>query len=270
MDPGEIGTQGFPLRVSSLPMLVKCPARIAIQMIENPERTSGPAADTGTAAHFAISSYHKGMIPDAAIAAMRSSVSAFPLADLDEAEEFARRYFRDPRNSQEAVDPEKCEVQIAFRLPPHPTDPTGKEIFFQGTSDQVRTASNGIAEVWDYKTGKDEGSVLVAEHLFQLAGYSRGAQETLGVTIGDSGIIRARGYFRRDRATPESEPPGVFFHSCLDHQQIEALLWRVRATVAAIRRGEAWFGPSAACNHCPYEGTSVCVPRAISLGLRCS
>lgn len=266
----EFGAENHPIRVSSLPMLVKCPARIAMQMAESPDRTSGPAADTGTAAHYAIAEYHKGKTPDAAIASMRSSVSLFPLADLDESQSFVERYFRDPRNTQEAVEPNNCEVPISFRLPPHPNDPTGKEIFFQGTSDQVRYASNGIAEVWDYKTGKDEGSVLVAEHLFQLAGYSRGTRDTLGLTIGDSGIIRARGYFRRDRAKPESEPPGVFFHSCLDHQQIEALLFRVRATVAAIRNGEAWFGPSAACNYCPYEGTSVCVPRAISLGLRCS
>lgn len=267
MTPRDFGTANYPLRVSSLPMVLKCPARVAMQMIEAPERSSSPAADTGSMAHFAISLYHTGKGADDAVKEMKAAKSLhFPLADEDEAEKFFRSYARDPRNAPEAV--ENAELQIRFSLPPHPLDPTGEPIWFQGTTDQVRRASEETVEVWDYKTGKDEGVVLLHEHLLQLAGYSRGVENTLGQRVVDSGIIRARGYHRRGVDPPEAQPHGVFFHSCLDSVQIDTLLFRVRAIVAGVRRGEPLFGPGPYCNHCPYEGTSVCIPKGISLGLR--
>lgn len=268
MLPSEFGTESHPLRVSSFPMLIRCPARIALSMLEPEERRSSPAADTGTASHHAISLYHKGLTPDAAIADMRTVASEkFPKADLDEAEKFVRNYTTDPRNPQ---GPETITEQfLNFTIPPHHQDPTGKAIHVQGTTDQIREAANGMLEVWDYKTGKDDGVTILHDHMLQLAGYSRGVTLVTGRPVVDSGIIRGRGYQRKDRAKPETAPGGVFFHSCFSDLHIDVLLYRIRAVVAGIRRGEALYGPGAYCNHCPHEGVSVCIPKGLSLGLRC-
>jgi ATP-dependent exoDNAse (exonuclease V) beta subunit len=134
------------------------------------ERTSNSAADTGTAAHLAVKLWHEKHGEDAALQQMQDRISEFPQADIKEATKFATAYFRDPRNS-----PEVCvgvEVQVTYSLPPHPLDKTGKRVYISGTADQIRLTNAGY-EIWDYKTGdKETGWVMLHEFAPQLAGYA--------------------------------------------------------------------------------------------------
>lgn len=225
-------------------------------LMDDHPRSSSPAADTGSAAHHVVNLYHKGVRVDDAIADMRSSVSLFPLADLDEAEELFRLYTRDPRNTPEACI--QTETQIEFTLDPHPCDETEEQIYFKGTTDQIRGTKDSL-EVWDYKTGKGEGLEILNEHMLQLAGYSKGVETLLKIPVHDSGIIRARGYNRRDGAKPEEAPTKVFYHSCMTREQRDVLLLRVAHIVAGIRSGLPLFGPGPYCYHCPYGGITQCI-----------
>lgn len=266
----KFATPEFPLRVSKLPMLIKCPMRIALDILTPVQDESGenrsPASDTGTAAHYGINILHTmGVNADEAVREMKTAKSLlFPNANEEEAETFVRAYARDPRNANTCI--QDCEKTIFFEIDPHPLDKTKQPIFIQGTIDQIRKTDAGY-EVWDYKTGKDEGIVILYEHFLQLAGYTVGLQKTLGYPVVGSGIIRARGYGKRGALEPEQQPGGVFFHSCLTNELAWLYLYRVRLVVAMIRRGYPLFGPGLHCVHCPYEGPSVCPTIAKERGL---
>lgn len=231
----------------------------------DPARTSSAAADTGTAAHFAISQFHKGETVSDALKQMNAEAPVtFPLADLQEAEKFVRSYTQDPRNGEGAV--VAAELQVSFTLPPHRNDPTGAAIHVTGTCDQVRR-NGGTLEVWDYKTGADDGVTMLHEFTMQLCGYTIGVRRMFSEPVTVGGIIRGRGYQTRGKAKDDPSPPGVFFHASVDDAQIEACMYRIRSIVAALRRGELLLGPGKYCNYCPHEGITVCEPEGRRLGL---
>lgn len=259
----KFATANHPIRVSSLPSLIRCPAQMSLIHLDVIERTSGKAADTGSAAHFAIAAYHKGAGVDDSLKAMIEATPEFPLADFKEATKFVHHYTKDPRNRQDIC--VEAEFRVEFQIPCHPTDPTGEPIHLTGTCDQVRYADSGY-EVWDYKTGGDTGFEMLSHFVPQLAGYTTGVSfKYPNVRVG--GIIRGMGYRSRGVDKGEPSPDGVFFKANMSLDDCAIILNRVRAIVAGIRRGEALYGPGVACEWCPYGSIGTCIPVGKAQGL---
>lgn len=261
------GTPDYPVRCSSVPYLLRCPARIIMLHLAQPDRTSNVYSDTGTAAHLAISHWHKGSEVDAALREMRSSVANFPHADLERAEVLASAYFKDSRNSKEAV--VESEWLMTFELPPHPMDPTKRPITLQGTLDQLRREN--ALYVWDYKTGADDGATMLHDFAPQLAAYAYGAALAFNEPVYVGGIIRGRGYIdgRTKKPKADPEPDGVFFRAGMTPDDCAMLLYRLRWEVAGMRSGFALLGPGGLCNTCPHGGAvSACAPLGRGMGLK--
>lgn len=236
--------------------MVACPGRFALTYLEDIGSESGPAADTGTAAHLGVKLWHEGEDFERIREVVRSSTGEFPKADLDEAEKFIRNYTKDPRNY-----PDSCvavEMKLDFTLPPHPYDPTGKPIYCSGTADQVRKSNVGF-QVWDYKTGVAQGSDMLNWFMPQLAAYTYGLRETFHDKPYIGGIIRARGYTIRGKNKAENSPDGVFFDAVPNEPDVcLSLLTGVRLAVALIRRGEPFFASGEVCKHCPFQSMGTC------------
>lgn len=256
-----------PIRSSSFPAITACPARFALTFLEGYDNESGPAADTGTAAHLGIKLWHEGKALAALQEEVRSRAGEFPRADLDEAEKFIRYYTEDPRNYPEAA--YALEMTLDFTLPPHPYDPTKKRIYCTGHLDQVRKDNQGYA-VWDYKTGRDPGDQMLNWHMPQLAAYAYGAKDMFPEPPRIGGIIRGRGYSSRGKTKPSLSPSGVFINApCSDPDDCLTILINLRLAVAMIRRGEPIFGPGEACTKfCPLGGMGACLPESRRYGLK--
>jgi RecB family exonuclease len=237
----EFGTAARPLRASSLPRLVRCPWA-AIMEAYSDGGTSGPAADTGTAVHLAIATWHTLAKKDARVAVevMRRSVARFPLADLDSATVQFHDYTNDRRNVEAEV--VACETPVTLTLP------APEEVVIIGTLDQVRRDRHGRLTVWDVKTGKPDGWDMLHEHALQLAAYMLGAGATA------CGIIRTQDYRRRNGPGP------VFWEAPFDIHQAYELLRSVVHTVQAVRQGTVHVGPGSHCRWCPAGGLAGCLP----------
>src|SRR5262245_51366055 len=133
----NFATKEQPLRASALPSLVKCGWRAVLLAESVLDDQSGAAADTGSALHRGVAVWHKtDKDTAAAIRALKESVAEYPLADLDDAAEHFQAYTEDPRNQTAKV--VAVEEKVELTLSPAPHDPTGREIYIQGTLDQIR------------------------------------------------------------------------------------------------------------------------------------
>lgn len=262
-DLSLFGTDEFPLRCSSLGAMVACPWRYAMQFLfDQGESEAGPAADTGSAAHAAVAAWHTN--DKDATAAVRSMVdrgNEYPLADLDEAAAMFLLYSRDPRNAGATV--VAVEQDVSFVLPPCPSDETKKGIVVWGTVDQVRLGSDGRLCVYDLKTSKKSGLVLMQEHQYQVAAYCVGASRRLGKPVHPGALICPRHY--QVKRPPETEPDGVFFEYAWSLEDCIAILLGVRHVVAAIRRGDVHHQAGESCRWCPSRTPDVCVPKLRSV-----
>jgi len=251
-DVREFGTEKYPLRASALGLLIRCPWRAVLLFLEEAGDSGGKAADTGSAVHKAVAAWHATGDVAESIKRMGAHIQEYPLADLADAELHFRPYTRDPRNRPETV--EATEKKVSMTLSPAESDTTRAPIVIHGTLDQIR---NG--RVWDVKTGKPEGWVMLHEHAHQLAAYA------LAGNYAPGGIIRTQGYRKRGGDAPEACPDGVFWEVPYNRRGCEVLLESVRSIVAHIRAGDVWLGPGAHCTYCPAGGLENCVPKLISL-----
>jgi RecB family exonuclease len=241
-DLSEFGTEARPLRASSLPRIIRCPWA-AIMEAYSESGASGPAADTGTAVHFAVALWHREAQQDTRVAleVMRRSHDRFPLADLDEAAVHVTDYAGDPRNK--AADIVFVEQKVTVTLPA----PEG-DVIICGTLDQVRRDKHGRWTVWDLKTGKPDGWDMLHEHALQLAAYQ------IGVEAPRAGIIRTQDYRRRNGPGP------VFWEAPWGLTDARVMLQSVVRAVLAIRRGTVHIGPGSHCRWCPAGGLAGCLP----------
>jgi RecB family exonuclease len=263
-DLSLFGTAEHPLRCSALPSLVRCPWRAAMLFTGMIQDSSGKAADTGSAVHAAVDSWHgNGQDFAAALRAMRERIEEYPLADFGEAELHFRPYCKDPRNARAEI--VQREKKVAFSINPAEGDPHGP-IYLRGRLDQIRRGPDGRLYVWDLKTGNPEGWVMVHEHASQLAAYAVGATLTLGEEVHPGGVIRTRGWRKRG-VDPASEPDGVFWHAPFDFEGALLILDTVRETVKLLRQGNVTLGPGEHCRFCPAMGLDTCVPKLRSLTL---
>jgi RecB family exonuclease len=250
-DLTTFGTEARPLRASSLPRIVRCPLAAVLEAFSD-ERSSGPAADTGTAVHFAVRLWHREANKDARVAAevMRRSLDRFPLADLDAASVMFSDYTNDRRNREAEV--VLCEEQITFTL--EAEEGETEEIVIVGTLDQVRRDKHGRLTVWDLKTGKPDGWDMLHEHALQLAAYQIGAGVRLKKQCQGAGIIRTQDYRRRNGPGP------VFWEAPWSLIDAHMMLHSVRDAVRRIRSGRVYTGPGSHCRWCPQGGLAGCLP----------
>lgn len=247
LDLSNFGGAARPLRASQLHVLVSCTWRGVAEMLNLERGESGPAADTGSAVHFAVAQFHRGAGEVRAAADMRGALAAFPLADLDEAERIFGRYFADPRNRNAdilAIE-QKIEVILPAWIEGEPP------IVIHGTLDQVRRV-DGVLEVWDLKTGNRDGQYMQQMHAYQIAAYSLGFP---GARPG--GYIRTKGYFTRGAALPS--PHGVFIPACIPDPM--GCLDAVRLAVSLIRSGNVTAHPGDVCGYCPMSAVEFCLPK---------
>jgi hypothetical protein len=209
------------------------------------DSASSKSADTGSAVHKAVSTWHDTLSVTASLAAMKGGVSEYMQADLHDAELSFRPYAADPRNAI------KCETEkkVTLTLPAWPGDDCGP-IYVRGTLDQIRDG-----RVWDVKTGKAlTGWDMVHEHAMQLSAY------TLAAGLEPGGFIRTYGYRVRGAGRPEDKPDGVFWESPWTQADCVSLLDAVRIAVAHIRAGDISLGPGSHCGYCPARGLDNCLP----------
>jgi hypothetical protein len=244
--------------MSALPSLVKCGWRAVLLSSDTVQDESGAAADTGSAGHVGVATWHNnGKDRDAAVKALRESVAKFPLANLDDAERFFRAYTEDPRNyTAEVVAVEKkVEVTIA----PAPQDPTQEPIYIIGTLDQIRKEW-GRLYVWDLKFSSRSVLSILHDYTFQLAGYTTAARNEYP-NVEPGGFINPKSYFKRGAKPASSgETDSVFIQVAWTFAECSKLLDAVRNRVAEIRGGHVALGPGDHCNYCPAKGIDRCLP----------
>lgn len=241
-----------PLRSSSLPYLIKCPARAMLLYTDLISDEGGKAAQTGSLVHLGVEAFHQGRKKSTCEKRIRTS-KEFPEGDRDEAIRHFDAYVRDPRNQ---TTPVKVEEKIELTLDP----PDGSDLPIRvfGTLDQIREV-NGEWYLFDVKTGKVQGWDMVNDYAYQVAAYCVGATKTFGRPVHPGALIRTQGYFKRGQFPPETEPDGVFFEIPWKLDQCYTLLEMVRRQVGLIRQGHPTIGPGAHCNWCPAGGIGGCI-----------
>lgn len=241
------GSKDHPLRASMLPLLSRCPMAAVIKC--EGESESGPAADTGSAVHFAVKTWHEQDKSERiALGAMREGMAMYPRADLDVAAQHFLAYARDPANQQAEV--VLVEAKIEYEL--QAATEEEREIIIHGTLDQVRKI-DGLYVSWDVKTGAAlKGWEMVEHHALQLMAYQLGATQRLGKVVDRAGIIRTKDYL-------EKKPGPVFWNAPWDHVGAQAAVQALVAVVKAIRRKEVHVAPGPDCRWC--VGVAECTRR---------
>lgn len=253
------GTPEFPLRVSSVPGLLKCSANLMLQF-ENliPDRDSSPAADTGTLVHKAAELWHAdplGNVECAWAAALAESPEKSPLADPLDARKLYDKYVALASNTpgtSEAyqygpVIPELQEIEVYLTLEPDDDDPTGEPVYLVGHCDQVRLDCQGVKRIWDIKTTRKTGEPALHEYSPQLALYALATAATIGEPVEPGGLILLRG-----------KHPMFSALWTADHALMIADA--VRRAVAHVRRRDALPSPGDYCKWCAAGGLQNCVP----------
>lgn len=262
-DFSKFATDEFPLRASGLQALVKCPWRVvSLYLVPELKDEAGAAADTGSATHAAVQTFHQSKDVVASVEAMHGRRDEYPQANLDDAAKLFLAYSEDPRNARAEV--VFAEQRVKFEIAPHPQDPTQAPIKVIGRLDQVRF-ENGEFRLYDLKTSTREGPVLMAEAWYQVAAYCVGATVTLGKPVQPGALILARKYFRRG-CDPKSAPAGVFWNYVFNLQDCDTILQGVRSTVAEVRSGRMFANAGDYCAWCAHGGIDACLPRLVQLG----
>lgn len=262
-----LGTKSNPIRCSKLSAIVRCSMRIYLLMIyENDDSEGGPAAQIGSLTHAGVAEFHRVNGPllkrkKAAWDAIKAHAGMFPLADETEVRLFLTPYMEDPRNIHaefctDAAGLPLIEYEVKFTLPPHELDVSQEPIYVEGHLDQVRKV-NSIPTVCDYKTGKKTGWEMIHDHALQIAAYTYGVREHIGLKTAQPGPI-IRGYGYRSKDAIGDSPDGVFFNNPLRWNDVEELLSLVRLHVALLRNGHVHYGPGPHCTFCEFGGLTGC------------
>lgn len=257
------GDASNPIHASALPNIIKCNWSAALMFLFADEYESSEAADTGSATHVAVAEWHRSKEVKAAIEAMRDNSAKYPKANLTEAANMFLLYQADPRNKEAEIASHNgkllIEQRITITIAPAQDDPSPeKEIVIVGTLDQVRVGVDGRPSVWDLKTSKWAGNVLMNMYFYQLGAYALGASSLMNKPVKLGGLITPRHYTQEK--TPEKSPIGIFWNYPNRFHDLEHVLNGIRHSVAQIRSGMVWPSPSDQCKYCPGRGTEECVP----------
>lgn len=266
-DTKLIGSEKYPIRISSLPTWTVCPASAMWAWGENfqmtdelIEKQNWASADTGTAAGIAIEIWHRE--GEAGPEAMKKAVEQveaakdrgfedrggkpFARADFELISQVCERYSRDPRNKG-VVLAEFTEQDFAFS---HDC-PIGGLVFFTGHVDQIRIRPDGGWEIWDTKFSKFTPEELITKHALQIAGYSIAASQKLGKRVGVGGIIALRQYVTKPALKKPPEQAATHKRLGWREADCQAALRVIVANVARARAGSLQFGIGSHCGYCP-------------------
>jgi hypothetical protein len=255
----RFGTQDYPIRISSLPMLLACPRRGMLDaMLLRPDSGSAPA-DTGTLTGAMIEYWHRLGDVNAAVRAAIADGNT-PLADEGKARSYFEGYCADPRNAAlenvpaddefGAVVNAALEIEVEFER---------GSVFFCGHLDQVRALGSRLY-VWDVKcTNRLKGPAACNHYTAQLAGYTIGLAETIiGEDVQVGGIIRATDYFLK-AVRDGKELPQAFYRFPLDRDGCEEVVKGAVQRVLEIRKGVAYPVSSDACGWACVGGVLKCL-----------
>jgi PD-(D/E)XK nuclease superfamily len=245
-DPSLFATERYPLHCSQIPDLMACPWKQVMKFVEQAPRTSGVAADTGSACHRAMSHWHKnGKEDHEAIAAMRAAREEYPMADLIEAERLFQAYTKDPRNIEAKVVASEYHLEGTLRTE------EGEAFYFEGTVDQIR--EEDVWRVWDAKTSKSAGPLIRDEFTYQVVAYAALAQKAFKRVVLPGGIILPRDY--------DTKPEKVFYPYDITEEGVKALMRCVIHRVQEVRAGRIAPVPGEVCKWC--VGTRACLEKLI-------
>lgn len=239
----KFATPKYPLRASRLQDFLRCPWRVTLVTF-GADDPSGEAADTGSACHKAVATWHKtGGDAAAAVAAMREHLAEYPQADMQTAASLFLAYATDIGNNH--VDLVLCEEEVTFTL----EAPEGPPITIVGHVDQVRRSTTGKLTVWDLKTSKKMPHEVLWSTCVQGAAYCMGAMEKLGEPVYPGGIIM-----------PRRSPMHIPF--TWEFTDLERILQPLVYQVMLIRKGIVTHIPdSENCRWCHTGGPDSCLPQ---------
>lgn len=275
----SIGTEEYPIRMSSLTTLMKCPGSYVLEIGVHSEGSWH--SDTGNAVGRAIELYHRQVETSEIMPMVESEAQTgvtrpgnprkshgFPKADLDTVRKILGHYADDPRNPRSIVLEDSLEEEVNLRIDPDPSDPTQTPIFLRGHIDQVRRGVSGGYEVWDAKNVKEEdGFLVVAKYLFQQAAYTLAyAQKYPDRRVTWGGLIRVKAYLSGKRENGRSGKiiqcnPGehrVFIRGGMRNSDLERAMRQVAKVVADCRRGRVILYPGDACRFCAGQDFNLC------------
>jgi hypothetical protein len=234
---------------------------IHLNMMEDESKAS---ADTGSMTHVGIHHWHTSRFDVIqAATALKESITKYPLGDTADAFQNFAGYVNDPRNREAKLILNETKIRII--VDPAEEDQTKRQIVIEGTCDQVRE-SHGELFVWDIKTSLLDGSTILNNHIYQLAGYVVGAAQLLKKPVHPGGIIRTRGYLmKKNEGIPN--PDGIFFHTPLRYHHCEMMIMKLLPPIVArIRAGTVNApNPGNHCAWCPAKAPHNCLDTLYSL-----
>ena len=251
-----LGTKEFPIRISSVPQLMRCPRAAVIKMLRLLPDESGQAAQNGTASAAAIEAWHHmGEIAKALEAAFAKVGKENPLADWGVVTNVLTAYAGDARNAPlERIPSEPLwgkvhndgiEIDCAFEH---------HDVWYKGRADCLREVDK-VLRLWDWKlSGMFTGNKIVNENAFQIAGYVLAITEMMQAEVQPGGIIRLTDYTLKTRGS-------VFYPAKWTYDHCVQMYDRVSATVRAMRLvpTEVALIPGHYCDYCA-GGPDLCIP----------
>lgn len=231
------GTRQNPVRISSLPSLLKCTAMVYARLVQDEEHSSQAAID-GTAVGRAIELWHRGQSLEEAV---RIAAEENPTALMDRVEKMFLGYANDPEIANlGCVVVEHMEQAVEFEY---------DGVWFRGHPDQVRE-KDGVRYVWDTKAGsyagRQGGRYILGACALQIIGYA----VALGCQPG--GILRLCGYENK------GQPGQIIFPAKFDWDWCYTLLSAAAAEVKRMRRGHYSFRPGDTCAYCEFGPAGEC------------
>lgn len=240
----EFATEAYPIRASSLVNLAQCAPSVSLRAAVN---ESGEAAETGSVIHAGVQAYHQTNSENIALAVMAGSMQKFPRANSAKAKLHVQSYVR--RQAKEWGKVIECESKARFTLPPHPLDPTQKEITIIGTRDQLREHADGTLVLVDIKTGAKKPEDLLHFYAPQIAAYQYDTVLKYPGRTVKAAILRTADFIYGGP---------IFHYARWDQSQLLDILDFIRVEVAQVRAGFRVRRPGTHCNYCPARSIHNC------------
>jgi len=239
----DFATREKPLRISSLPTLLKCPGFRMFEMFSDDD--SSMAATNGTCVGRAVELWHNGSTVEEAL---EVATSENPTAQASLVQQWLRGYASDWRNQSNGhpvygkVIPESQEITVELER---------DGVYVVGHIDHAREDRQGIVWVCDLKASNYHGSQLVKDYAAQQALYTLACMEHplfKGRYVRPGAIIRMTDY-------KVNGAPGPVFYDLKMTVEGCIFLWQqVVEEVRQIRRGKIRISPGPQCVYCNKGG----------------
>lgn len=302
----NFATPQYPLRASNVPNFLLCPSWVIVDMTTADDKKIWKATDTGTGFGLAAQIYHfedmdEGLLSKSVFDSLMKRIKdasknghtfvredgtkditdPFPLADLDQIEQWMDFYAQDSRNWKSGpygeVIKSSLEASLSIQIKPHPMDKTQLPVYITGHTDQVRQDPHTQAlTVWDIKCSKRfrHPSDMLQHYGAQQAIYVQAIFEKYNRATSWGGIIHPPSYEgsmlipndgrdpkkkgKRIRVKRAPEECKVFIPAAWTYEAVKSLLDQVALQVALVRNMVLQQKPGEHCNWCHYEGFNNC------------